>query len=57
MIKELAKRIVDYQIKENGVTATTFENGSVIYVNHTSRDAASDVGTLKGYEFKLGGVK
>lgn len=50
-------RIVDYQIKENGVTATTFENGSVIYVNHTSRDAASDVGTLKGYEFKLGGVK
>ncbi|MBR5223943.1 MAG: hypothetical protein IKV81_07255 [Clostridia bacterium] len=50
-------RIVDYQIKENGVTVTTFENGSVVYANQTSRDAASDVGTLKGYEFKLGGVK
>lgn len=50
-------RIVNYEIADNGVTVTTFENGSVVYANHSSESVDSAIGILKGYEFKLGGKK
>ena len=51
----IGSKIVNYEIAENGVTITTFENGSVVYVNHNSKEVETKIGTLKGYEFKLGG--
>lgn len=50
-------RIINYEVAENGVTITTFENGSVVYANHSSNSVQSEIGILKSYEFKLGGKK
>ncbi len=49
--------ITNYEIMDNGVTVTTFENGCKVYANISAFEAESDVGTLAAYEFKLGGDK
>lgn len=48
-------KLVRYDILENGITVSTFENGKVIYANQTANAVESEVGTLNAYEFKLGG--
>ena len=48
-------KIVDYKISDNNVSVTTFENGAVVYANHSNKTVKTKVGKLGGYEFKLGG--
>ena len=48
-------RLLSYDILENGVTVSTFENGKVVYANQTANEVETAVGILKAYEFKLGG--
>lgn len=43
-----------YDIIDDNITKTTFENGKVIYANHSSKEADSPVGVLGGYGFKIG---
>ena len=48
-------QISKYEILENGVTVTTFANGKKVYANQTANTLETEVGTLKAYEFKMGG--
>lgn len=48
-------KIVRYDIIDENISKTTFENGKVVYANHSSKKAESPVGTLNGYGFKVGG--
>lgn len=41
-----------YEILENGVSKTLFDNGIVVYANHTELEAQSPVGVLAPYQFK-----
>lgn len=41
-----------YEILENGVTKTVFDNGVVLYANHTAEKVTYPVGMLNAYEFK-----
>ncbi len=50
-----SSKISGYDILDNGVTKTTFENGRVIYANHTSAEVESPVGALESYEFIMEG--
>lgn len=45
--------IVKYEILENGVSATHYENGVVLYANHNPEAVATPVGVLEGYAFKV----
>ena len=45
---------VSYQILDNGVYASTFSNGNVVYANLTDSDVESPIGLLRAYEFKIG---
>ncbi|MBO4432407.1 MAG: hypothetical protein J5852_02630 [Clostridia bacterium] len=47
-------RIKSYDIINEKISKTTFENGKVVYANHSSGKADSPVGVLEGYGFKLG---
>ncbi len=49
-------RIVDYKISDNGLSVTTFKNGKVVYVNNSPVTVDTEIGKLKGYEFKLRGA-
>ncbi len=46
--------IIDHEKMDNGVTAVTYDNGTVIYVNYTDKDA--DVGglTVEAMSYKVG---
>ena len=48
-------KIADYQILENNVTKTVFENGVVVYANNSSDTVNSPVGKLSGFDFKMEG--
>ena len=48
-------QIVRYEVVDENISKTTFENGKVVYANHSSGKAKSPVGVLGGYGFKLGG--
>ncbi len=50
-------RIVDYVVDDNNVSVTTFENGKVVYANHSSVCVDTAIGKLNGYEFKLRGAE
>lgn len=41
-----------YEMLDNGVSATYFENGTVLYANHTAATVDSPVGELAAYMFK-----
>lgn len=45
--------IVKYEILENGISATHYENGVVLYANHGSEAVETPVGILEGYMFKV----
>lgn len=42
-----------YELLGNGVSATYFENGVVLYANHTAETVESPVGELDAYMFKV----
>ncbi|MBR4909842.1 MAG: hypothetical protein IKZ47_00770 [Clostridia bacterium] len=46
--------IKSYEILDDKISKTTFENGTVVYANHYSSPADSPVGELEGYGFKIG---
>lgn len=48
-------KIAHYDILENNITKTTFENGVCIYANHSSEAQDSPIGKLAGYGFAVGG--
>lgn len=50
-----SSKISDYEILDNGITKTVFENGISIYANHTSREQDSPVGKLDAYGFVMDG--
>ncbi|MBO4733736.1 MAG: hypothetical protein J5662_04575 [Clostridia bacterium] len=43
-----------YDIIDENISKTTFQNGKVVYANHSSSPAQSPVGVLEGYGFKIG---
>ena len=45
--------IVGYDISENGVTVTTFDNGVVAYTNPSETAQNSPAGELAAYGFKF----
>jgi hypothetical protein len=45
--------MVRYELLENGVSATYFENGMILYANHTSEKVSSPAGELDAYMFKV----
>lgn len=51
--KTVDSAITKYEILGNGLSATHFENGTVIYANHTSEEVDSPIGTLGAYVFKV----
>lgn len=50
-----SSKIKCYDILDNNITKTTFENGVVIYANHSSKDQKSPIGTIKGYDYVMDG--
>jgi len=46
-------KILKYDILDNNVTKTTFENGVCIYANHSSKLVSSPIGNLEGYGFVM----
>lgn len=44
--------IADYEILENGVSKTIFDNGVQLYANHNSFEVDSPVGKLESYDVK-----
>ena len=48
-------KISRYDILENNITKTTFENGVCIYANHSNETRVSPIGELEGYGFAMGG--
>lgn len=51
-----SSKILRYDILDNGITKTTFENGISIYANHNSNEQLSPIGVIKGYDFVMDGV-
>lgn len=49
--------IVDHQVFDNGVTATTYGNGITIYVNRTDTDGQADGRTVPAMSYVTGGMK
>lgn len=49
--------IVDHQVFDNGVTATTYGNGITIYVNRTDTDGQADGRTVPAMSYVIGGMK
>lgn len=47
-------KISSFEYIDNFVSKTTFENGTVVYANHSSKETESPVGRLKGYGFMMG---
>ena len=45
--------ITKYELLENGVSATYFENGVILYANHTSGKVESPAGELDAYMFTV----
>lgn len=43
--------ITRYEILKNGVSATHYENGTVLYANHTAQKVSSPAGELEPYGF------
>ncbi|MBR5923031.1 MAG: hypothetical protein IKZ59_04475 [Clostridia bacterium] len=50
-------RIKRYDILENSISRTVFENGVTVYANNSFLESDSPIGKLKGYEFRMGGEK
>lgn len=48
--------IVDHQVFDNGVTATTYSNGITIYVNRTNKDGQADGMTVPAMSYVTGGM-
>lgn len=46
-------KIDNYEILENKVTKTTFENGVVVYANTSSDEVDSPIGKLAGFDFGM----
>lgn len=42
-----------YELLGNGISKTVFENGTVLYANHTDRTTDSPIGKLEAYGFAL----
>lgn len=45
--------IKGYELLENGVSKTVFENGTQVYANHSDKQVNSDVGTIDAYGIKI----
>lgn len=43
-----------YDVIDENISKTTFQNGTVVYANHSSKKADSPVGVLEGYGFRMG---
>ena len=43
-----------YDVIDENISKTTFQNGVTVYANHSSKAADSPVGVLEGYGFKMG---
>ena len=48
-------KISRYDLLDNSISKTTFENGVCIYANHSSSPQESPVGVIEGYGFVKGG--
>ncbi len=48
-------KILRYDILDNDISKTTFENGTVIYANHSSIKQKSPIGEIDGYDFIMNG--
>ena len=46
-------KIKNYDILENKVTKTVFENGVVVYANNSSDKVLSPIGELDGFDFRM----
>ena len=46
-------KIKSYEILENNITRTVFENGVVVYANNSSDTVSSPIGELKGFDFGM----
>ena len=44
-------QIVGYEISDNGVSKTVFDNGVTVFANHNSFEAECEIGLLKAYEY------
>ncbi len=51
--KTVDSAITKYEILENGVSATYFENGVILYANHTSGKVETPAGELDAYMFTV----
>ncbi len=49
-------KFVDYEINEEMVSKSTFDNGKVVYVNQSEKTVNSPVGELDPYEFRISEV-
>ncbi len=50
-------RITSYEIVDNNISKTVFDNGVTLYANHGSSELDSPIGLLGAYEFRWEGVK
>ncbi|MCQ2454975.1 MAG: DUF5696 domain-containing protein [Clostridia bacterium] len=55
--KVAGSKITDYQFIDKNVTKTVFENGTVVYANHSSGSVNSPAGKLGAYGFMMEGGK
>lgn len=46
-------KIKSYELLENNISKTVFENGVVVYANHSSKEIDSPIGKLKKYGFGM----
>ena len=44
-------RITKYEIADNGISKTVFDNGVTVFANHNSREAKCEIGTLEAYGY------
>ena len=44
-------KLVQYQLLDKGLTKSVFENGTVIYVNHSANAVDSSIGEMEAYGF------
>ena len=47
-------KIESYEYVDGYVSKTVFENGKVVYANHSSGEVQSPVGVIEGYGFMMG---
>ncbi len=45
--------IESYELLENGITKTVFENGTKVYANHSNKETKTDIGVFEPYGIKI----